>query len=1116
MQWLQQTMDYANDAIFYLDLEGHIKWSNRKAAVMVNQTQEELVTRSFLSLLTPESAKVGQARLAAVREGKTVTPLVEFEISGPNGPRMWIEANITSVEIDGSVAGRIVVGRDISERKFIQDEKEKSAWRANQQQALLLDLAKTQFPDLTTALKHLTETDARTLGIARVSMWLFNEDQTQIVCRNLFDLNRGTHEEGMVLSVDHYPQYFAALKCSRVIAVNDAFSDPRTSEFAMGYLDVNEITAMMDAPIRQKGKTIGVVCHEHTGGQRRWTVDEQSFAGSIADYIALALETADVQRAERELQALNEKLERRVDERTAKLEAANKDLAREVKIRRQTEESLAQEKTFTNHVVNAAPTLIYGIAPDGTCTFLNQAVMTTTGYQEHEVLGKNWWHLLYPGDEYQQVDRLFQNFKEHAQQVSNYDMDLTTKEGNKRTICWNSVNRCDSQGNLLEIIGIGIDITARKEAVAALIESEARYEDLFEHAPDMYFLVNAKSGIVRECNHTTCETLGFTKEEILGKPVLTFYHPEARDNAKELFRQFQQAGEIRDAELQLMRKDGSVVDVLINVSAVRDEQGQILYSRSVCRDISHWKQLELAKNQLQLAIDQGMEGAALHDTKGLFTYVNPVQAHMYGYEVNELLGKSWTQLYDQEQVDRIDREYFPLLQENGSWRGELVGRKKTGELFDVEVSLTMLTNTQGGSAGVICCARDITERKQAEQELHTQRQVLELIAKGTPLQEVLDSLCCNIEKLTPDALCSVMLLDPQTQTLKLAAGPHLENELCAALDGLVPSERAASCGTATFLGEPVIVADVATDPRWADFREIAKKFNIGACWSFPVFADSGHPIGSFAISHSQPKAYSQSYASLLETGASLAGIAIERKRAEEKLQKSEEEMRALLAGTASVSGPEFFPVLVQHLAQALHVKYALISELLEDDPQKTQCRAIWMGDHWGPPFVYELQGTPCGEAMERGEAFYSDHVQEHFPNDQDLVNLGAISYKGIRLLDSEGNVIGHLAILDDKHFSDEPRTQSLFSLFAGRAGAELERKRTVEKLGESEERFRTLYEDNPSMYFTVSPTGTVLSVNGFGAKQLGYEPHELVNRSLMMIVHDDDKEIVSQSLIQGF
>ena len=271
-KWLQQTIDYANDAIFYLDLEGIIQWGNRKAAMMVNQTQDELVTQSFLALLTHESAKVGQARLTAVKEGKIVPPLVEFELSVPNGPPIWIEANITSVELDdGAVAGRIVVGRDISERKFLQDEKEKSAWRAAQQQAVLLDLAKSQFPDFSAALQHLTETDARTLGIARVGVWLFNEDYTQLICRNLFQLHKNVHEEGTVLSVEHYPQYFAALKSSRVIAVNDALNDPRTSEFAEGYLDVYGITAMMDAPIRRKGETIGVVCHEHTG--EKTTVD---------------------------------------------------------------------------------------------------------------------------------------------------------------------------------------------------------------------------------------------------------------------------------------------------------------------------------------------------------------------------------------------------------------------------------------------------------------------------------------------------------------------------------------------------------------------------------------------------------------------------------------------------------------------------------------------------------------------------------------------------------------------------------------------------------------------------------------------------------------------------
>ena len=240
----------------------------------------------------------------------------------------------------------------------------------------------------------------------------------------------------------------------------------------------------------------------------------------------------------------------------------------------------------------------------------------------------------------------------------------------------------------------------------------------------------------------------------------------------------------------------------------------------------------------------------------------------------------------------------------------------------------------------------------------------------------------------------------------------------------------------------------------------------------------------------------------------------ERKKTEEALRKSQEEMQALLAGTASVTGPEFFPVLVQHLAQALHVKYALVTELLEDDKEHTHCLSIRMGDQWGPGFIYSLHDTPCGETIGNGEAYYADNVQSVFPNDQDLIDLKAVSYKGIRLESSEGKPIGHLAILDEKPFVDSQRTQSLFRLFAGRASAELERKRAEVALQESEAYYRSIFEN---ALFGISITGPDFKfekVNKAWCKLIGYTEDEMLNKMDVADVTVPDDISKSQGIME--
>jgi PAS domain S-box-containing protein len=133
------------------------------------------------------------------------------------------------------------------------------------------------------------------------------------------------------------------------------------------------------------------------------------------------------------------------------------------------------------------------------------------------------------------------------------------------------------------------DITERKRAEEALRESEAKYMDLYENAPDMYVSVNARTALIEQCNNTLSSTLGYSTEELIGRPVFEIYYPDCLEEVQKAFKQFRDTGEVRDKELQLRRKDGSRLDVSLNVSSVHDKDGSTLYSRSTLRDITESK-----------------------------------------------------------------------------------------------------------------------------------------------------------------------------------------------------------------------------------------------------------------------------------------------------------------------------------------------------------------------------------------------------------------------------------------------------------------------------------------------------------------------------------------------
>jgi len=152
---------------------------------------------------------------------------------------------------------------------------------------------------LNQALEPILRASAVCLEVERVGAWFFGEGGETLSCRLLYERGRDCFTEGATLTRVDYPTYFAALSSARTIAAEDARSDALTVEFRDTYLARHQISALLDAPIRRRGALIGVVCHEHCGAPRAWSPDEQSFAGSIGDLVALAMSSADAREADR-------------------------------------------------------------------------------------------------------------------------------------------------------------------------------------------------------------------------------------------------------------------------------------------------------------------------------------------------------------------------------------------------------------------------------------------------------------------------------------------------------------------------------------------------------------------------------------------------------------------------------------------------------------------------------------------------------------------------------------------------------------------------------------------------------------------------------------------------
>ena len=200
---------------------------------------------------------------------------------------------------------------------------------------------------------------------------------------------------------------------------------------------------------------------------------------------------------------------------------------------------------------------------------------------------------------------------------------------------------------------------------------------------------------------------------------------------------------------------------------------------------------------------------------------------------------------------------------------------------------------EGRVVGIDGAAQDITERKHSEALIRGQKQVLEMIALGVPLPEALAALASVIEAQSPEMLCSVLLLEADGVHVRHGAGPSLPDAFNRAIDGLAIGPAAGSCGTAAFRKEAVFVEDIATDPLWANYRQIALPHDLRACWSIPIFDAQRRVLGTFALYYRHPAMPSPHHLHLIEVGTHIAGIAIGRDHTDKALRVSEARSRRL-------------------------------------------------------------------------------------------------------------------------------------------------------------------------------------------------------------------------------
>jgi PAS domain S-box-containing protein len=462
-----------------------------------------------------------------------------------------------------------------------EEQRQATASRLESQNAALAAQARNptlRSGDLSAAFCAINEVAARTLGVARSGIWLFNDDRSAIRCSDLYEHPGGGHSAGVELRAEQYPRYFAALAENRVIAADDARTDARTCEFRTGYLDPLGITSMLDAPIHSGGEVVGIICHEHIGPPRQWALDEKSFAGSMADLATLSLEVNQRREAELALQRAYDDLERRVAARTAELSQANA--------------ALRESEARFRELADAVPQFVWTAKPDGMTDYCNRRWLDYTGLTIEQTQGDGWQVVLHPEDAAQAGERWGRAVATGEPFETEYRLRCAT-DGSYRWHLARAMAVRDENEQIVRWFGTGTDIEQQKRMEAALRESEASFRLLVATIPGLVWTA-APNGAVEWVSQRAVEYIGRPAEEIIGPGWQEFVHPEDLPNTIALWQRSLATGEQAEIEYRLRGGDGTYRWHLVRALPLREPGGRISKWFGTNVDINDRKRVEQA------------------------------------------------------------------------------------------------------------------------------------------------------------------------------------------------------------------------------------------------------------------------------------------------------------------------------------------------------------------------------------------------------------------------------------------------------------------------------------------------------------------------------------------
>jgi len=432
------------------------------------------------------------------------------------------------------------------------------------------------------------------------------------------------------------------------------------------------------------------------------------------------------------------------------------------------------------------------------------------------------------------------------------------------------------------------------ERTADIAATQTQLAATLDALPDLLFEVDDELRV--HLVHTQHpELLMMPANEVVGRQMDKMLPPDVLEVVRAAMQEARDRGRSTGKQYKLavpQARDGAWFELSVAVKPT--QTGEPTRYILLARDISERKRAELAQSSLQerlvLAFEASNDAPWDWNPQTNELYMSAQWWRMVGEadlgttRNDDHFRRNYIHPDDAQIGVKVFRDAVAARQTHYSFEFRL--QHRDGHSIPVLVRARINYDAEGRPLRVSGTHQDLTQIRKAQRRETVRSFLLNLLAQDLSLPELLEQTVAQLETSMPGSLCTILLLDHERKHIQQAFGHSMPASFLHAFNGMAIGPNVGSCGAAAHSGQPVYIADIATHPNWAPFRDTARSAGLASCWSQPVLLPDGHVAGTFAVYHRTVMEPHADDAQLLEMAARFVALAFERKQAEAELQLS--------------------------------------------------------------------------------------------------------------------------------------------------------------------------------------------------------------------------------------